>query len=425
MIKVLLGLLIVTALLIILWGLRRRDRMIQYPFLATCVFIGWVIPQLIGLTSYPGLPSGALEKTTFMAWLCMVFGWLGYLFNRQPAKLFEWSFQRRRLILGSIWLSLLGAFFFFKVSDLAPDVIAANGGGWTGIITIFVFLSNLLKVGLAVALILHLAKPSVPTLLIILFDLTFYLHRILIQGRRAAMVELTLMILLALWFQRKWAPRRWLMVAVLMVGTLLVNSIGDYRSTALAQDGVSWSGAGISDILDIDFIGNLRKIAEGNEGNDELKNASFFIEATDRNLNFDYGLSLWNGFVTTYVPAQVVGSDLKNDLIIDFKNSSTREFGYSSNFGTTLTGFTDSFDSFWYLGAIKFFLIGYIMNRWWRAAIAGNFVAQIVLVLCVNSSLHAITHTTHHFFLIFVEIAVFLLPLIVYSRVKWQNHKQR
>jgi hypothetical protein len=418
MINFLLWIFALTALLILGWGLRRRERMIQYPFLSAGVFMGWVIPQLIGLTSYPGLPSGALEKTTFMGWLCMVASWLGYLFNRKRATIFDWPFNRQKLVSGSILLSVLGAFFFFKVSELAPDVIAANGGGWTGIITIFVFLSNSLKVGLTVALILHLVKPSPTTLLIVLFDLFFYMHRILVQGRRAAMVELTLMVLLALWFRRRWAPKRWLMIAVLMIGTLMVNSIGDYRSAALAKDGYSWSGAGIDELLKIDYVGNLRKIAQGTEGNDELKNAAFSMEATDRNLDLDYGLSLWNAFVTAYIPAQLVGGGMKNSLLINIKNSALTEFRYTSNFGTTLTGLVDSFDSFWYFGLIKFFLIGFIMNRWWRAAISGNFVAQLVLMLSVNSSLHAITHTTHHFFLVFVEIAIFLLPILAYARVK-------
>jgi hypothetical protein len=72
MTKVLLWLLVLSGAAILGWGLQRRDRMIQFPFLAAVVFMGWVTPQLFGLKSYPRRPPGALERTIFMAWLCLL-----------------------------------------------------------------------------------------------------------------------------------------------------------------------------------------------------------------------------------------------------------------------------------------------------------------------------------------------------------------
>jgi hypothetical protein len=88
-----------------------------------------------------------------------------------------------------------------------------------------------------------------------------------------------------------------------------------------------------------------------------------------------------------------------------------------SNTGSTVTGLTDAFHSFWFFGAVKFFLIGFVMSRWWRAASAGNRVAQMVLMLCAGASLQVTTHTTYLFFLIFGEIVTFLLPALHYARV--------
>jgi len=417
MTEILLWLLMFSGAAILVWGLQRRDRMIQFPFLAAVVFIGWVTPQLFGLTSYPSRPPGALEKTIFMAWLCLLACWAGYVVNRRPVRLFEWRFGRRRLAWASAALSLLGAFFFYQVSQLAVDAIERFGGQWTGVITIYVFLARLLTVGFAMALLLHLAKPTWPTLVIVLFGLLFYLDRILIHGGRAAAVELCLMVLMGLWFQRRWLPSRSLMIGAFLVGALFVNSIGDYRSTMLGKDRYSWSGAGVAKILEIDFVGKLLRIVEGEERSFELYNAMLSIEATDRRRDFDYGLSLWNGFVQRYIPGQLLGPGVKRSLYIEKGDSARQVFGLVPHLGSTMTGLTDAFESFWFFGAIKFFVIGFIMSRWWFAARAGNRVAQLVLMLCIAASLEAITHTTHHFFVVFVEIVTFMLPALLYARV--------
>lgn len=421
MTTLLLGLLVLVCFTILGWGLIRRERMVQYPFLAAGVFLGWMLPQLLGLTQYPFLPPGALEKTIFMAILCLGAAWIGYTFNHRPARLFWWQFNRRRLFWSSVALSLLGAFFFYQVSLLAVDVTAETGGQWTGIITIYVFMARLLTFGMVIALILHLEKPGYPTACILLFNLMFYLDRIIIKGRRAEMVELGLMLLMALWFHRRWLPPRWAMVAVMVVGALVINSIGDYRATMLGEDRTTWGGAGLREILEIDYMGNLRQLARGDGGNQDLTNAIMNIEAADRQFSFDFGLSHWNGFVDAYIPRQWVGYDVKRALMIDFGNPAYSELGHIPSTGSTFTGLSDAFLSFWYFGAIKFFLIGLIMSRWYKAAVKSNIVAQMILMLTVTVSLHAITHSTHAFFTVFVQLAAFLLPVIIFARVKRKN----
>ncbi|WP_328985153.1 hypothetical protein [Thiorhodovibrio winogradskyi] len=405
-----------TGLAILVWGLMKRDRMIQFPFLAAVVFLGWVMPQLVGLTNRSDLPAGALEKTIFMAFLCLIAAWLGYVHNRRPARLFWWILDRKRLLIGSAVLSLLGAFFFFKVSQLAPEVTAATGNQWTGIITIYVFFAKLLSIGMVIALLLYLIKPSWAPLCVFLFDLAFYLDRIIVKGRRATMIELAMLLLMALWFQRRWLPPRWAMISGLLLGALVVNSIGDYRNTMMGDDRATWSGAGVNEVLEIDFVGNFMERASGDANNFELTNAVMNIEAADRRLRFDFGLSLWNDLVHSYVPGQWVGYGLKKGLMLDFGNAAYAEFRHVPHTGSTLTGLSDSFLSFWYFGAIKFFLIGFIMSLWYKAAMQGNYVAQIIVILLTTQALQAITHSTHEFFSVFFQFAVFLLPTIYLAR---------
>lgn len=410
--------------LILTWGLRQRERYLQFPILAAAVFLGWLMPQFLGLRNDYSLPSGGLDKTVLMAIFCLGAVYWGYVINSKPAKQFQWNFNRKRLLQGSATLSLVGAFFFFKVGQLAVEATAQTGGAWTGIITIYYFFSSMLSVGFAIALILHLQRPSLGTWSILIFGFIFYFERILIAGRRADTVELFLMVVYAIWFSRRWAPPRSLIIGAFLVGTLFINSAGDYRATMLGEDRTNWSGAGVESALAIDYFGNLTRIAEGNGAAEEVRNAVFTIEAVDRRLRFDYGFSLWNGFLHNYVPKQFVGADFRSALTIELEDDAYAEFGYIPWPGTTPTGLTDGFSSFWYFGAVKFFLIGFILSRWYRAANEGNFVAQLVIMLSMGAALHAITHTTHHFFLVFIKLAAFTVPVLLYARVRRHSNNQ-
>lgn len=421
----LIALLAIECALIFAWGLRRRERYLQFPILAAAVFLGWLMPQFLGLANWHAQPPGALDKTILMAIFCLGAAYWGYLQNKTPARQFRWTFNRRRLVQGSAALSLLGAFFFYKVGQLAAETIAMHGGAWTGIITIYSFFAQMLSVGFVIALILHLRRPTLGTWLILGFGLSFYLERVLIAGRRAAMVELVFMFLLALWFNRRWAPPRSAIIGVFVVGALVINSIADYRGTMLGEDRATWSGAGVKEIASIDFTGNLKRIVMGEGAAEEVRNAVLTIEAVDRQSSFDYGASLWNEFVHRYIPGQLIGSNLKSALQIDLGDPADSVFGHTPYFGTTYTGLADSFSSFWFLGAAKFFLIGYVMSRWYRAAYSGNLAAQVVAMLTISPALHAITHTTHHFFLAFIQLAAFTAPLLIYARVKRPADRQK
>jgi hypothetical protein len=404
------------ALAILVWGTSRRERMIQYPFLSAAVFLGWMVPQLFGLNQDRYLPGSGLDKTILMAILCLSAIWLGYESNRRPASLFSWNFDRQRLLICAAVLSATGAVFYFLVGQLAAEATMETGGQWTGVITIYFFFSSFLSYGFAISLILFLRTPSRVSLSLVIFGLFFYLNRILIQGRRAELVELSLMLLFALWFNRRLLPNRVVMVSVLLLGTLVINSIGDYRSVMLDADRAAWSGADINDVLSIDFVGNLRSLISGEAGNEDLRNAVYNIEATDRIMAFDFGLSHWNSVIRAHVPTQIVGTYPLYILQFPLENHAFEVFDYLPYTGSTPTGLSDAFASFWYFGPIKFFLIGFILSRWYQAAVRGHFIAQLVLMLTISDSLHAITHSTHSFFNSFVPLGVFLLPFLWFAR---------
>ncbi|HEY1963879.1 MAG TPA: hypothetical protein VGG59_03070, partial [Acidobacteriaceae bacterium] len=282
---------------LVLQGLLHRGSIYQYPFLAGAVFLGWVLPQLVGLARNPFLPTGALEATLVMAILCASMCWLGAAMAGRRTSGEFWTFNDGRLLLASAVLSLGGAYFYYQISQLPEEMLTSQ---WTGLPVAYLFFARMLTYGFAIAVLLAAKNGSRLALLVASFGALFYLHSIVIGGRRQDTVEFLTIILMALWFQRKWCVPRSAMMVGLVFGALFINSVGDYRDATAGEEGPRWDA-----ILDIDFIGNLERLTE--QGGAELTNAVYNIGAVNRTMSFDLGAYHWNELIFAYVPAQWVG----------------------------------------------------------------------------------------------------------------------
>jgi hypothetical protein len=246
-------------------------------------------------------------------------------------------------------------------------------------------------------------------LLVALYGALFALDRIINAGRRQDLIEFLTIIMMAFWFQRNLCVPRPAMLVGLVAGALFVNSIGDYRAAAGGADGPSWDT-----VSNIDFVGNFEHLSE--KGGAEIRNAVFSIAAVKRSMKFDLGLYHWNSLVFAYVPAQVVGQSLKQSLYLPLPDPAFEEYFYTPPIGSTWTGLSDAFQSFWYFGTLKFFLIAFVMQKLWLAAQSGNMTAQLLYMLMPVYALEAITHTTQYFVGPWVHMAVFLLPGLMLAR---------
>lgn len=407
---VLLIILLASCAALLVRGFAAPGDVYQYPCVAGAVLLGFVVPQLVGMTNDHSLPPGALDKTLVVTILCTWMCWLGFVWPVGPARLFSCTFDEGRLAVGSLFLSLFGAFFFYKISTLPEEITRATS--WSGIVVAYDFFSRVLSYGFVLALILYLARGSRLALAVLIFDGLFYFHRIVIAGRRWTMVEFTLAVGFLLWLHRRIVPPRLAIVVGLVFGTLVINGIGQYRALTLDPAGPRWS-----DVLKIDLIGSFTKILE--DGSYELRNTVFAIEAVDRRAAYDFGTFNWNALVFNWVPAQIVGKEFKEALIINVGgNPFYEEFRYIPHTGTTLTGISDAFASFSYFGALKFFLIALIMRRFYLGAWTGNLACQMFYVLLLGPSLLAITHHTQWFFSTWLHVAVFVLPVLWLCRAE-------
>jgi hypothetical protein len=78
----------------------------------------------------------------------------------------------------------------------------------------------------------------------------------------------------------------------------------------------------------------------------------------------------------------------------------------------------DSFAAFWFFGAGVFFAISRIMAGVYLAALRLHRVAQILYIVAIADSLHAITHESWWFFTPWIQYLMFLLPVLAWARVK-------
>src|SRR3954465_973561 len=75
----------------------RPNGMYELPFLASAVFAGWVIPQIIGLQNDDLLPAGALLATSVYSAACLGAVFLGNRLGRRPLPGFEWELDNKLL----------------------------------------------------------------------------------------------------------------------------------------------------------------------------------------------------------------------------------------------------------------------------------------------------------------------------------------
>jgi hypothetical protein len=403
--QILLWMILLLCVSVFIHGFFKLSRLVQFPFLTAAAFLAYLFPQLYAAVYHQQFPEAAVAKTLLMTILCLLAAFLGYTTNRKPATLgYSWRFNYRRLIYGCILLTLVGAYFFYKVSVLAPTF--DDGRLWSGPITIYVFFGQLLIVGVVLALILHISRPSWITLSISLLGLLFYLHRGIMVGRRTALAEFFLMAGLAAYLKYRWVPPRILVFIILVSGALWINAIGDYRSELTQNERLS------APILSIDYIGNMKQAFTNAP---DINNAVYAIDAVDRDFSLNFGLGLYDTIIFRYVPGQLIGYDVKKGLQSQFELD--YDLSYNFHTGTTSTGMGWAFQTFWYFGVLWFFIIGLLMSRWFLAATRGGIVAAMILILTYYQSLAAFSFGPAGFFLRLIFLCFSLFPVLLFAKL--------
>ena len=386
------------------YGFSGRGRFYAYPFLAAAMFLTFVLPQIPGLIGNYFLPDDALARAVFFCVLCLAGCQVGWSLGvRRPAR-WDVVFDEDRLLKAAAALSLIGAYFFYKFGQLPEE--DRLRGFLTGTTVAYLFFAKLLTYGLAIAVLCYARRPSPLALGIIAFDCLFYLDRIVIAGRRGDFAEFGLIFALAFWFQRRWSVPK--LAAFAGLGAILVGLLGaaEYRQATYYGGETQWS-----QIAQIDLAANWDALMQ--HGGPEMENLVRSMQHVSDTVTFDFGLSHWNDLVSTYVPAQLVGPEFKQSLMLTMPSLFDR--GYVQMPGTTETGMRDAFASFWYFGFVKFMMVGLAVGWIYAAAIRGNTAMQLLYMLSAMPSMLVVTHFTNEIVLAWVHISAFLVPVAIYA----------
>jgi hypothetical protein len=383
---------------------------LRFSFMAALVVAGWFIPQALGLVDDLMLPDGGFALTMFYASACLVAVHLGDVLTKRPLSVNVVAYDEKRLLIGAWVLSAVGLFAYSLIFRI--DIETNQQGLSTGLVTILFFFSKLQFFGFGIALLLLLSRWSWPALAVVLIDLNTFSGFVLFGGRRGPAVDIALIIICILWFQRRLMVSRVALVATAAAAAILVNSIGEYRSLVANNARLPT----LEELFEIDFLGNFIRITE--EGFYEVRNAINYVAAAFETANYDFGLSYWNFLIFSYIPGQIVGADVKAALMFNLRDNPIAAFGYQRHIGTTFTGFADSFTSFSFLGVLVFFAISRLFANWWHRGNAGDLQAQVFYAISIATGLHGVTHGTQWFVAFLPMLFIFVLPLFAWARIK-------
>jgi len=408
-------LLITLNILIILWGLKDKNRTYSYPFLISLVYCGFIVPQVIGLLNNDNKPESGLNLFLLISLLSLVMCYVGWKYQpRLNLNIFDWTFSSIRLKTIATLFTVIGILFYYLLSTLPSYMIEASN--YSGLPVAYLFFANLLDYGIAIFLVLFLTNKSLYSLILLIPGVLVHLFRAVSFVRRADTIEIFIIFLTLLWFIKGKVIPRYVLITVFTFGIFILYSTGDIRDTRTYV-----YGSGIQDFLTIDYKGNIEQVLS--EGGVEVTNAVMEIAATELSGNYDFGLFHWNMLVFNYVPAQLLGVKFKESLYANINyEEANKFFRYNTPYGSTVTGFVDAFKSFWLFGIIKFFIISFILGFIYRKSEEGKVVYQLIYALLLTASLHTVTHHTHWFIIPLIHMSIFLLPALFLSRTSDSRH---
>lgn len=415
--SILLWLLILICIIITGWAFLNWNRPYRFTFFFILSFAGFALPQLIGLSNESGsvfagtLPEGALDMLIFVAITCVLACFLGDLrASGRPQRapiLGDEDYDVDRLVRVAVFLTV-GSIVVHQIgmNMISQEEITAMGGQMTGKITIIIFLSMMQRYGFAISVLLFVRHRKALALLCALFGVFWTTVMFVSSFRRGSSADMVFILILGLYFGRRLILPAWLVGSIMMFGALWSNCIGQFR----AYENLNL----LEKFKNTDLLQEFNYTLEN--GGHELTNAAMWVWCADAENEYDFGRIHWNQLVHGYFPGQIFGNELKTQLKFPERNLPLERFNYRGLTGATKTGLSDAFCSFWYLGCIKYYIIGYVMGRWWNRANRGDLRSQLTYMALMGSALHTITHGTFWLMNNYIHMVIFAYPCLWWAR---------
>ncbi|MGY6529656.1 MAG: hypothetical protein ACXITR_06970 [Cyanobacterium sp.] len=396
------------------WSIIRLERIYQFPFFMASVFLSFILPQAISIVNNPGIAvtDTAVERMLIYASLCVAMCWIGYQSSPNPKWLNKLNVEvdENKLFKAGIVLLIIGQACVFALSRITIQTSAAAGGNWTGPATILIFFAGTLRIALPLFLIRTLKKPSFVNIFLTTLSGLPIVQAVIFSGRRQATVALLITIGLCFFLVKKYTPPKLLLVMFVPVAAYIIPTLGALR-------GRFWelAFAGRWDEIQMASERGFERVLEGNIL--ELRNATLVMDYATQLDYYGYGRVLWNSVIFQYVPGQLVGFDVKENLQFDLDFDLVGFYGYQTHTGTTLTGIGDSFMDFGFFGCLFFALMAYLYKTLWVSTVESkNIITTLIYISIIDSAMVGITHGIGRFVNEFIFRAGVMLLVSFYCQ---------
>lgn len=366
------------------------ERLLQFPFLLSCDLLIFMGPQLYYMLRKKSLYEayGSYSFFTFIA-VCLFFyicALVGYSSKTERATFPNWKFNPNILIFGLFILS--GIAIYGRAQLAALPVELTNVGQWTGLPVRYRFFISVGQLCIPLGIILFFKYGKKMVLFPLVLEMLSLLYTVVSRGRRSPVVFAGLMVLTGLWFAKRLKIPTSMIIAGGLVFMMFVANVGVYRKLVLEGDGnVDW-GEVVSEVFSVErSIGQFSGETSSHDSSAvddhgayvDAMNGLVCTQAAFSTFSYNYGTSLWNDLVHSWVPGQLVGHDLKKSLQFELgrRDKFAHElYEYKWYVGSCIPGYAEVFTAFGIFGAFLMYYMGRMARVIWEQSMSGNLIAQ-------------------------------------------------
>lgn len=374
-------------------GVLRPAILFEYPVAGSLLMWFFIIPQALRIESSGDLNDYEPTNTWVYMILCMICTTVGFIVARAKPRIsvagpmanISNEYDLEKLFHGAVALMTIGGVAVLLVARMAATM--EKGEAWTGPIAFYAFIALLFTYGAALAWLLYLYTKQTKSLILAVGGLVATLPTILFYARRELAFIVVIVILLGIFFVRKKVISRIILIPMILIGSVLINKTSDIRSSIST-----------SDTTIVEAIAEASKKEAAESDFSELGSGVSDIAIASWTGQYSFLSPYYNSFVSLYVPAFIVGHDIKDGLKAEVESRAGAQYTEYSRGGATHTGFADSFQSMHYFGCFIFLIIAYFMGNVWNKANSGDIKAQLYYMMLLSVSLKVFTESTSVFF---------------------------
>ena len=405
-------------------GVIDRRRLWEAPTWVGFIFVAFIVPQAIHIES-----SGIGDSLdAWLAWYyiagCLVAFWWG--FETTKRKALRSSTRESRpisdgpLVVKTTVMLALGAASLSKINEMSSA--QGHGTSWTGVITLYYLIFQCIFMALSIAVTRWLATGRRAWMVIGSTAAALAFIAIAANAKRSLTAEVFFIAGASLFFLRSWTPPRSSVLALMVFGTVLVHQVGPIRDYVKSGNGNAFQA-----VLEGVPFEQFAYFAPGKAP--ELTQGLVDIYRYRQHGRWTGPAPLWNRIVHQYVPAFLLGQEVKASLKVALPNENYDRLDRFDWHGATRTGFSDSFRSYSVFGVLVFAFLGWLMSILYVKACAGSHWAIFLYPLLINDSMFAITESTSRFFsggffVALVGVLLFWRPTVGTSKYRFRLSQQ-